>query len=78
MNARALVLAAILYAPATAVQADGPAPTPGEPGTPGTDGALSPEDEAYCEHRCRTRAGCFDDDRCRVYRERAADPGAEH
>ena len=76
MNARALVLAAILFSQATG-QADGPAPAPG---APGTDGTLSPEDEAYCEHRCRTRAGCFDDDRCRVYRERAADhgtPGAE-
>jgi hypothetical protein len=65
MNARAMVFAAILYAPAAAL-ADSPPPGPPPP----RGDALSPEDEAYCELRCRSRAGCFDDDRCRVYRER--------
>lgn len=69
MDARALVLAAILFSPA-AVRADAPPPPPDRPDSPGD--AVSPEDEAYCEARCRTRGGCFDDDRCRVYREREA------
>lgn len=74
MDARSLVLAAILFSPA-ASRADAPPPPPDRPGD-----VVSPEDEAYCETRCRTRAGCFDDDRCRVYRERETrrrDHGAE-
>lgn len=65
MNARALVLAAILASPGLAL-ADAPPPGPAPPRTD----RISPEDQEHCEWRCRTRSGCGDDDRCRVYRER--------
>lgn len=71
VDARALVLAAILCS-SGAARADAPPPPP-DPGAPGADRRVSPEDEAYCEHRCRTRAGCGSDERCRVYLEREAE-----
>lgn len=79
-GARALVLAAILGAP-TIASAEPTAPPPSRPDAGQVDGArpdasrtpevVDEETRRYCEARCRMRAGCSTDDRCRVYRQRA-------